>query len=69
MRQHCPEKVGNAGALLAQYTGREELLLRKIRQKCTVVTPGDAAERLRRYELEIGFANMDAQEEILYAEY
>jgi hypothetical protein len=69
MRQHCPEKVGNAGALLAQYTGSEELLLRKIRQKCTVVTPGEAAERLYRYELEIGFANMAAQEETLYAQY
>jgi hypothetical protein len=68
MQQHCPEKVGNAGALLAQYTGSEELLLRKIRQKYTVVTPGEAAERLHRYELEIGFANMAAQEEILYAQ-
>ena len=39
MRQHCPEKVGNAGALLAQYTGREELLLRKIRQKRLLTAP------------------------------
>ena len=68
MQRHCPGKVGNAGALLAQHTGREELLLRKIRQKYAAATPDEAIERLHRYELEIGFAHMDAQGEMLHAE-
>ena len=45
MQRHCPGKVGNAGALLAQHTGREELLLRKIRQKYAAATPDDATDR------------------------